>query len=201
VTRTVFTGHIAGLGSSAGVRMVVGSWLISPFGQFADVMVETGAGERILLAPNDAVAEFVSSTYSFDAVEIGPVTVEHSENNLAVTAPELDVTCHLGGPGAFDRLLRLVPGPIATAPLWFRAINPIAAHLMPGVHTAGTAGNGRREFYGVRRTRRLLDLHGAFRGTDLGGLAELRPPVRFGFSSAPAVPALVSVTTTIDLPS
>jgi hypothetical protein len=69
------------------------------------------------------------------------------------------------------------------------------------VHTAGTAGNGRREFYGVRRTRRILDLHGEFRGADLGGLAELRPPVRFGFSSAPAVPALVSVTTTIDLPS
>lgn len=70
--RTVFTGHIAGLGSTSGVRMVVGSWLTSPFGQFADVMVETADGERILLAPNDAVAEFVSSTYSFDAVDVGP---------------------------------------------------------------------------------------------------------------------------------
>jgi hypothetical protein len=96
--------------------------------------------------------------------------------------------------------LRLVPGPIATAPLWLRAIDPVAARLMPGVRTAGTAGNGRREFYGVRRTRRVLDLHGQFQGLDLGGLADLVPPVRFGFSSAPAVPALVSVTTTIDLP-
>ncbi|MET0704727.1 MAG: hypothetical protein ABWY93_34185 [Mycobacterium sp.] len=200
MTRTVFTGHIAGLGSSAGVRMVVGSWLTSPFGRFADVMVETGDGQRILLAPNDAVADFISSTYSFDAVEIGPVTVEHSDTVFAVTAPGLDVTCRLGGPGAFDKLLRLVPGPLATAPLWLKVINPVAARLMPGVHTAGTAGNGRREFYGVRRTRSVAELSGQFRGTDLGGLADLRPPVRFGFSSAPAVPALVSVTTTIDLP-
>lgn len=198
--RTVFTGHIAGLGSTSGVRMVVGSWLTSPFGQFADVMVETGDGLRILLAPNDAVAEFVSSTYSFDVVTTGPVTVEHSATVFAVTAPGLDVSCRIGGPGAFDGLLRLVPAPIAAAPLWLRAINPVAARLMPGVRTAGTAGNGRREFYGVRRTRGIIDLHGQFRGTDLGGLAELLPPVRFGFSSAPAVPALVSVTTTIDLP-
>ncbi|CAN5565473.1 hypothetical protein BH09ACT7_BH09ACT7_41640 [soil metagenome] len=199
--RTVFTGHIAGLGSTSGVRMVVGSWLTSPFGQFADVMVETADGERILLAPNDAVAEFVSSTYSFDAVDVGPVTVQQSASVFVVTAPDLEITCRIGGPGAFDWLLRLVPGPIATAPVWLRAINPVAARLMPGVHTAGTAGNGRREFYGVRRSYRVVDLHGRFRGTDLGGLAELRPPVRFGFSSAPAVPALVSVTTTIDLPA
>jgi hypothetical protein len=201
VTRAVFIGHIAGLGSTAGVRLVVGSWLTSPFGRFADVMVETGDGERILLAPDDAVAEFVSTTYSFDVVKIGPVAVEHSATVFAVTAPDLEVTCRIGGPGAFDRLLRLVPGPIATAPLWLRAIDPVAARLIPGVRTAGTAGNGRREFYGVRRTRSIIDLRGQFRGRDLGDLADLLPPVQFGFSSAPAVPALVSVTTTIDLPS
>jgi hypothetical protein len=49
--RMVFTGRIAGFGSGAGVRMVVGSWLESPFGRFADVMVETADGKRILLAP------------------------------------------------------------------------------------------------------------------------------------------------------
>ena len=37
--RLTFTGHIAGVGTGAGVRMVIGSWLESPFGRFADVMV------------------------------------------------------------------------------------------------------------------------------------------------------------------
>ena len=197
----VFTGHIAGFGSGIGVRMVVGSWLTSPFGQFADVMVETAGGERILLAPSAEVAEFVSATYSFDATVLGPVSVSQTATTFGVTAPDLDVTCRIGGPAAFDWLLRLVPRSIATAPLWLRAINPIAALLMPGVQTAGSAGHGRREFYGVRRTHRIVELTGSFRGVPLDGLADLHPPVRFGFSSAPAVPQLVSVTTTIDLPA
>jgi hypothetical protein len=71
----------------------------------------------------------------------------------------------------------------------------------PGVHTAGTAGNGRREYYGVRRTRRITTVAGQFRGADLGDLTALTPPVRFGFASAPADPQIVSVTTTIDVPA
>jgi hypothetical protein len=69
-----------------------------------------------------------------------------------------------------------------------------------GVRTAGSAGNGRREYYGVRRTRRIVAIEGSYGGLDFGGLATLHPPVRFGFSSAPASPQLVSVTTTIDVP-
>ena len=72
--------------------------------------------------------------------------------------------------------------------------------LVPGVHTAGSAGNGRREYYGVRRTRQIDSVSGTFGGVALGGPADLHPPVRFGFSSAPTDPQLVTVTTTIDLP-
>jgi hypothetical protein len=197
----VFTGQIAGFGSGAGVRMVVGSWLQSPFGPFADVMVETADGERILLAPIDAVAEFVSSTYSFDHVLTGQITVGQTATEFTVSGPGLDVVLRIGGAAAFDWLLRLVPGAIAMAPWWLRVIAPAAALLVPGVRTAGTAGHGRREFYGVRRTRRIVALSGQFRGVDLGGLADLHPPVRFGFSSAPPSPQLVSVTTTIELVS
>ena len=107
----------------------------------------------------------------------------------------------LGGPAQFDWLLRLVPPRLATAPTWLRAIDPVASRLVRGVRTAGSAGNGRREYYGVRRTRRIAAVDGSFRGVDLGGLAPLDPPVRFGFSSAPAAPQMVSVTTTIDLPT
>jgi hypothetical protein len=60
---------------------------------------------------------------------------------------------------------------------------------------------GRREYYGVRRARHIATIEAEFCGVDLGRLAPLDPPVRFGFSSAPATPQLASVTTTIDVPS
>jgi hypothetical protein len=180
--------------------MVVGSWLSSPFGRFADVMIETADGERVLLAPNDEIAEFVSSTYTFDQTEIGDVAARHASDGFTVDAPGLSVSATLGGPAPFDRLLRLVPSRLATAPPWLRVIDPIASRLVAGVRTAGSAGNGRREYYGVRRVRHIATVDAAFCGADLGGIAPLYPPVRFGFSSAPPTPQLVSVTTTIDLP-
>ena len=200
MTRLVFTGRIAGVGTTSGVRMVIGSWAKSPFGRFADVMVETADGERALLAPTAEVAEFVSTTYEFDRIEIGAVAAEHTPDGFTVTAPGLAVTGFLGGPAQFDWLLRLVPPPLARAPFWLRAIDPVASRLVAGVRTAGSAGHGRREYYGVRRTRSIAAIDGTFCGVALGGLAPLEPPVRFGFSSAPATPQMVSVTTTIDLP-
>lgn len=198
--RLRFTGQIAGFGSASGVRMVIGSWSESPFGQFADVMVETADGDRALLAPSREIAEFVSATYTFDHIEIGTVTARHSADAFTVSAPGLAVAGRLGGPARFDWLLRLVPARLATAPPWLRAIDPVASRLVTGVRTAGSAGNGRREYYGVRRTRRIVAIEGSYGGLDFGGLAPLHPPVRFGFSSAPASPQLVSVTTTIDVP-
>lgn len=199
MTRVAFTGHIAGFGSLAGIRMVVGIWQESPFGSFSDVMVQTPDGVRTLLAPSAEVAEFISATYSFDYVHTGEVSTELTSDRLTVTAATLDVSVAIGGPARFDGLLRLVPGFLATTPVWLRLIDPVAARLVPGVHTAGTAGQGRREYYGVRRTRRIVGVSGRYESTPLGGLADLSPPVQFGFSSAPAAPQLVSVTTTIDL--
>jgi hypothetical protein len=200
VRRLVFSGHIAGFGTEAGVRMVVGTWATSPFGAFADVMVEASDGERTLLAPTSDIAEFVSQTYTFDRIELGAVDVRLTGEAFTVAAPGLSVSGSLGGPAPFDWLLRLVPPVLTRAPGWLRLINPVATTLVPGVRTAGSAGNGRREYYGVRRTRLISAVEGTFRGGDLGGLTALHPPVRFGFSSAPPTPQLVSVTTTIDLP-
>jgi hypothetical protein len=198
--RIVFRGNIAGLGTTSGVRLVIGTWRESPLGAFADVMAEDADGVRTLLAPNAEVAEFVSETYTFDHIEIGPVDSRVDADGFSLTAPGLELEATLGGPAPFDWLLRLVPAPLSGAPLWLRAINPVASRLVPGVQTAGTAGRGRREYYGVRRTRRIASVRGTFRDADLGELAPLDPPVRFGFSSAPPTPQLVSVTTTIDLP-
>lgn len=197
----VFTGHIAGFGTAAGVRLVIGVWPSSPFGSFADVMVQTAGDERILLAPDQRIADFVASTYQFDRIELGPVDTALAADRLTVSAPGLDVEVTIGGPAPIDRLLRLVPGRLASAPWWLRAIDPVAARIVAGVHTAGSAGNGRREYYGVRRSRRIAAVAGSFAGRDLGGVAPLLPPVGFGFSSAPPTPQIVAVTTTIDLPA
>jgi hypothetical protein len=193
----VFTGHIAGFGTAAGVRIVIGRWRESPFGGFTDVMVQQPDEQRVLLAPNDAVAGFVASTYRFDRVEIGPVAATLDSDLLTVRSAALDVDVEIGGAAPLDRLLRLVPGRIATAPWWLRAVDPVASRLVRGVHTAGTAGNGRREYYGVRRSRRVISVTGRYRDTDLGALRPLSPPVAFGFASAPAAPQIVAVTTTI----
>lgn len=195
--RMRFEGHIGGFGSSAGVRMVVGQWLRSPLGTFTDAMVQTADGTRILVAPSTEVAEFVSSTYHFDRVTVQPITAHLSATSLRVVADDFDAELTIGGPGPFDRLLRRVPAPLSRTPAWLRAIDPVASRLVPGVHTAGTAGNGRREYYGVRRTRLITALRGRFGDEDFGALAHLDPPVQFGFASAPAVPQLVDVTTTI----
>jgi hypothetical protein len=199
--RLVFTGHIAGFGTTAGVRLVVGRWMTSPFGAFADVMVQTRDDERILLAPNARVADFVASTYNFDRIELGAVTTELSACRLTVDAPGLTVALDIGGPAPLDRLLRVVPARLAIQPWWLRAIDPVASRIVRGVHTAGSAGNGRREYYGVTRTRLITGVHGSFAGTGLGEVSPLLPPVGFGFSSAPPTPQIVAVSTTIDMPA
>jgi hypothetical protein len=199
VEHLAFTGHIAGFGTRSGIRVVAGHWIDSPFGRFSDVMLQTADDERVLLAPDHDVADFVSTTYHFDRVVVGPVSARLTGDTLTLAAPTFAVEVGIGGPAAIDRLLRLVPGRLATARWWLRAIDPVACRIMPGVHTAGTAGRGRREYYGVRRSRLISSVAGQFGGTDLAGLAALRPPVGFGFASAPATPQIVAVTTRIDM--
>ena len=196
--RLVFTGHIAGAGTASGLRIVVGRWHASPFGSFTDVMLQTADDERVLLAPDETIAEFVSSTYHFDRVEFGESSAELRTDLLTVRAEQFAARMHIGGAAPVDALLRFVPGRLATSPRWLRAIDPIAARIVPGVHTYGTAGNDRVEYYGVRRSRRIVAIDGQYRGVSFGGLTPLRPPVNFGFSSAPASPQIVAVTTTID---
>ena len=86
--RLVFTGHIAGAGSGSGLRIVVGAWDRSPFGAFTDVMLQTADDERVLLAPDETIADFVSSTYRFDRVQVGDVSSTLGEGTVfTVTLP------------------------------------------------------------------------------------------------------------------
>jgi hypothetical protein len=193
-----FEGRIAGFGTASGVRLVVGMWHRSPLGAFTDVFLEEANGHRILFAPSSAVADFVSNTYTFDETRIMPVRTTRVTGGLHVVAgDELDLTITIGSLTPLGRLLRAVPDFVATRPAWLRLIDPVAALLVPGVHTAGSAGNGRTEFYGVTALRAITAVSGCWRATDLGPLARLDPPVSFGFGSAPPEPQLADVVTTI----
>lgn len=200
-----FAGQIAGLGSTSGVRVVVGRWPLSPFGSFADAMVETAGGHRVLLAPDADVATYVRDTYTFDEVRIEPVRVTAwgpgggtgRGARWRVACPSLRLDLEVGGRTALGILLRAVPAPVATSPAWCTVTDPVARVVVPGVRTRGSARAGRREFYGATDTRELVAASGRFDGTDLGALADVDPPARFGFSSVPPRPSLTSVVTTL----
>ncbi|GBQ02708.1 hypothetical protein SSP531S_41720 [Streptomyces spongiicola] len=196
--RLRFEGWIAGIGTGSGVRLVVGHWVRSPFGAFDDVMIERVDGERLLLAPTREVADFIAATYTFEEMRIGPVRVRVDGAAWTVTAPSLELRFATGGRGIPGRLLRAVPGPLANRPA-FSALADLPARLMPGVRTRGRSGTGRREWYGARDLLPIVRARAVFEGVELGPLAPVEPPVRFGFGSVPRKPAAVRVTTTVGL--
>ena len=196
--RRRFRGEICGFGTTSGHRIVVGRWVDSPLGVFADVMHESPSGHRTLLAPNEAVAEFVQTTYTFDDVRIVPVTTLRTVTTLEVEAGALVVRVGIGSRSGLGWALAAVPSRVATSPAWCRAIDPVARVVMRGVRTRGTAGNDRVESYGATDMRVLTTVEGVLDHVDLGDLADVWPPVHFGFGSTPRTPSIVSVVTTID---
>ena len=188
-----FTGHIAGIGTASGVRIVLGSWDESPLGGFADVMIEDASGHRVLIAPRQDVADFVASTYEFDEVRIEPVSVEQGPDwSLHTRSLQLRFT-----PGSrlwLAPALRVIPGRLRRSPVWARICNPVAGALMPGVQTYGSAGGGRTEWYAARDVRRIDRVAATWEDVDLGAIANVTPSVRFGFASAPAQPSLTALT-------
>ncbi|MDL5200083.1 hypothetical protein [Streptomyces sp. ALI-76-A] len=195
--RLRFDGWIAGVGTSSGTRVVLGHWPRSPYGPFSDVMLERADGERLLLAPTAETADFVSGTYVFDAVRVVPVEVGVVGDTWTVTADSLALRFTAGRRGVLGFLLRAVPGALAGRPAWSALTDLPARMLMPGVRTRGSAGSGRREWYGARDLRPIRAASAVFEGHDLGGLAPVDPPVRFGFGSVPRTPALTRVITTV----
>jgi hypothetical protein len=196
--RDRFAGAIAGVGTSSGTRIVVGRWPSSPYGAFADAMVETATGRRVLVAPTHEVADFVATTYVFDEVRVEPITVDA---DWRVRSDSLELALTLGGTTPLGLLLRCVPRRVATSPAWCTVTDPIARVVLRGVRTRGTAGNGRREFYGATGARRITAVSGSFDGVDLGALAPVDPPPRFGFSSTPSRPSVTDVVTTVVSPA
>ncbi|WP_238695249.1 hypothetical protein [Ornithinimicrobium flavum] len=176
---------------------MVGVWDTSPLGSFADVMLERADGHRVLLAPSPEVAGFVSGTYSFDATTIEPVEVRVRTGRVEVRTPSLTLTATLGRRTALGWLLHGIPRGVAASPLLSAVTDPVARVVLRGVRTRGSAGQGRREFYGATDVRAVTAVTARLDGVDLGTLTPVDPPARFGFSSTPRRPSLTEVVTTI----
>ena len=166
-----FRGSIAGVGTTSGVRIVVGRWDTSPYGAFADVMLETASGHRVLLAPTQEVADFVASTYVFDEVRVEPIALD----GPALSSASLSLSLEVGGRTGLGRLLRVVPARLAESPAWSAVTDPLARVVLRGVRTRGTAGRGRREWYGATDVHAIVAMSGSFDGVDLGRLAPVDP--------------------------
>jgi hypothetical protein len=199
-TRRRFRGHIAGLGSASGTRVVVGHWPDTPLGPFSDAMVETAAGHRVLLAPRPEVRDLIAATYSFDEIRLETVEVTVAGQVWSFRSDSLVADFTAGRRTALGAALRCVPGRVAASPAWCTVTDPIVRVVMDGVRTRGTAGNGRREWYGATDAHEVVEVDGAFDGADLGTLADVNPPCRFGFSSTPRRPTLTTVVTTVEQP-
>lgn len=187
------------MGTESGTRIVLGHWSRSPFGPFSDVMVEHADGERLLLAPTRRTADFIAGTYVFDTVRVVPVRVGVADPVWSVTAGPLDLRFTAGRRRLLGLLLCAVPAVLARQPLWSALTDVPARVLLPGVRTRGSAGGGRREWYGAQDLRPVHEVSARFEGGELGPAAPVEPPVRFGFGSVPRRPALTRVTTTVAL--
>ncbi|MEN3346179.1 MAG: hypothetical protein V7635_2755 [Arthrobacter sp.] len=196
--RWIFNGRIAGIGTGSGLRAVVGLWQQSPFGPCTDAMVQLPSGHRILLAPTAEVGAFISAVYNFDESRVVHLASSHEADQLTVDAGPLQIRARLGARTGLGAAARLIPRRVAVHPRWLRAVSPLAARILPGVRTAGTAKGGRQEYYGVTDLRRIDSASVSWDGHDVGPLCAIRPAVGFGFSSVPPEPSLARVQTTIE---
>ncbi|MFA6574557.1 MAG: hypothetical protein WCS84_03990 [Nocardioides sp.] len=198
-SRSRFEGLIAGIGSTSGIRVVVGHWLATPLGAFSDAMVELADGHRLLIAEHGEAARFISATYRFAEIRVEPFTVLVDGDHWRVRSTSLDLDLTLGRRTWLGWALRAVPRPLAISPWWCSVTDVLARRLLTGVRTKGTAGNERREWYGATDSRRIVAMTGSFEGQDLGALALVDPPATFGFSSTPKRPSVTTVVTTVEL--
>jgi len=186
-------GRIGAAGFASGDRVVVGVWESGPLGPMTDVMWARPDGERVLLAPSDEVAAFITSAYRFDRVEVVDVRASGDGRSLEVEAGPLSV--------------RLVAGrgwtlpPARLRPPWFTRYveGPIARAAM-GVETYGVTVTGVREWYRADRWRPVVGGAATLAGVDLGPIGPVDPPCRFNFSEPPTRPSVTDVRPLLEFP-
>lgn len=194
-------GHIAGAGTSSGVRLVLGAWLRSPWGAFADLMLARPDGTRVLYAPSSDLAGVVADLYTFDEVTTAPVRLHRTgtgrHSHWQVQAGPVHWSFTLGRRHPAGVALAAVPGPIARSLPYARALKPLAQALMPGVNTHGSARPGRMQWYGAADLHLIATSTVMIGEVDQGSLAPVRPSPSFGFGSVPQIPSVTRLSSLI----
>ena len=196
VTLVRMEGVIAAAGFASGDRVVVGHWSLSPVGPLSDVMWASPSGRRTLHAPSVSGAELITSVYAFDEVVVDPgLTVVGDDRALDVALPSMDASVRLtAGPG-----WRIPP---SRRPAWLtRWVEAPIARALLGVETYGVSPTGVEEWYQATAWRPVVTARATVAGRDLGGLAPVDPPCRFGFSEPPRRPSLTHVRPLLRFPS
>jgi hypothetical protein len=192
--RVELAGRIGAAGFASGDRVVVGVWESGPLGAMTDVMWARPDGERVLLAPSEAVADFITSAYRFDRVEVVDVHTSGDDRVVDVVAGPLAVRL-VGGRG-----WRFPPARLR--PPWFtRYVEGPVARAVMGVHTYGVTPTGVREWYRADRWSRVVSGSATLDGVDLGAISAVSPPCRFNFSEPPTRPSITEVRPLLEFPA
>jgi hypothetical protein len=203
--RVQLSGRIAGVGFAAGDRFVVGVWNSGPLGPMTDVMWGTPQGTRVLLAPSEPAASFVSSIYDFDAVEVVPISVRDLTDGFELTAGPLTLTVTAGKP---RRIFGLRPSFLRRSLLWVRIEDTLLRRIIgdlvlrgaKGVRAYGKTRSGIKEWYRIDEYRPIVAAHASVGGRDLGELRPLHPGLGVGVSEFPQQPAIVRCSPVLEGP-
>ncbi len=194
--RVRLQGHIVGCGFASGDRFVVGLWDDGPLGAMRDVMWARPDGTKVLLGSRPSVVAFVGGVYGFDEHHTVDIEARLTRGDLELSAGPLRLRATLAHP---LKAFALRPRPLRRSAGWVHfedvIMRPLAGRFLlgggPGVRLYGRSPSGVREWYCIESYRRITHASATLHGTDLGPLAPLDPPARFGFSEFPRRPAVV----------
>jgi hypothetical protein len=177
-------GTITAVGLPSGDRIAVGAWRRSPIGPFTDAMWVQPDDVRVLLAPDEGVANYVSGIYAFERIEIVPFSGTATASSLSMRAGPLELDLVAGGGGR-------VPWP---RPWWFTrwVEGPIARRLM-GVEVHGTSPTGVEEWYQARGWRWVSGGTVRIAGGPAAPPGPPRPRLAVGFGEPPPQPSITDL--------
>lgn len=189
-----FDGAVAGIGTASGTRLVIGMWPLSPFGSITDVMIEKPDGHRVLIAPTQEMADFITAINSFDEVRVAPVLrVRDGKRWMISSTPHLALSFEIGRRAGLGWAMSTLPRRLARARRLTVVSDPIARTVLGGVRTRMRYPGGRRQWFSATDMHVIKWCNARFDRQELGDIRPVTPPVRFGIGSTPEQPALVRV--------
>lgn len=201
----LFEGAITGCAFDSGHAVVLGTWARSPLGKVIDVMWRHPGGHRVLLAPRQDVADYISSLYAFDEVRVVPISGGIRGADVVVDAEPLELRARVAPPDWRSWLFALRPRVARRSRRWIeledRLARPFVGRLLgggDGVRAAGVAPGGQREWYGADDWRALSAARLRIDGVDQGAMRPLPTPFGVGLSGFPTAPASVRLGTLVE---